>query len=442
MNQDLGPIYLPALKGQIGQWAFYTVLMKFREVAERIHLSKEIYESEGLSDMVQRTIKESRVGAIASYLNMEKERFFPAMVVAVFDGEPNWFDFSVKKYNEKLQLDLSGLDVSKLDSFGLLQLNGDESLFPLDGQHRLAGIREALRDKGAEKKFLGDDEIAVMLVAHEHSTKGRRRSRRLFTVLNKRAVPVKKHETIALDEDDVMAIATRHLVERYEPLARSDELVLFRTNASIPSDNSSALLAIVTIYDMLFDLFRALAKRSSVYLKFNRPDDNWLEVYLGCAEHFFTKMADTFDEVRYCLNEPYSSKVIARNRREDGGHILFRPVGQRLIAQLVSSMVIHAYQEKFEDPRVDPKRVKKLAKDAISEGFHEFTTLPTDISRKPYASLIWELDTGKMRVGRAALLRDVILSRYELLRGKPQETLRERLKSSVGEEYEVHDFYW
>ena len=441
MSVILDPIYLPALKGRIGRWAFYTVLMKFREVAERIHLSDEIYQNKRLSDMVQRTIQKSRVGVIANYLIVEKERFFPAMVVAVFDGEPNWIEFSVKKHSENLDLNLSGLDVSKLDSFGLLALRGDETLFPLDGQHRLAGIRRALTDPEADQSFLGDDEIAVMLVAHEHSDLGRTRSRRLFTVLNKRAVPVKKHETIALDEDDVMAIATRHLVERYEPLSQ-EGVVLFQTNASIPRDNCSAFTTIVTIYDMLFDLFTALAKRKAVALKFNRPNDDWLEVYLKCAEHFYSEMMRTFRDVGECLTNQSLSGVIAKNRREDGGHVLFRPVGQRLIAQLVARVVTDGSQEKFEDPNVDPGRVKELACVALTNGFQTFSTLPTDLASKPYARLIWEPETGKMRVGRAALLRDVILRRYKLLRGASEKSLRRRLKSSLGEEYEVGDFYW
>ena len=35
----------------------------------------------------------------------------------------------------------------------------------------------------------------------------------------------------------------------------------------------------------------------------------------------------------------YFEKVITENRRPDGGHILFRPVGLRMIAQLVASAI-------------------------------------------------------------------------------------------------------
>ena len=174
--------------------------------------------------------------------------------------------------------------------------------FPLDGQHRLAGIRSALEEPSEAREFLSDDEVTVMLVAHEPDEEGRTRSRRLFTVLNKRAVSVKKHETIALDEDDVMAIATRDLVEKFSPLSNAG-VVSFSTSANIPTTNHTAFTTIVTLYDMLFDLFRAVSRRKSEELRFNRPDDDWTNVYIACARSFFSDVMSTFIEVGRCLEE-------------------------------------------------------------------------------------------------------------------------------------------
>lgn len=292
-KKNPGPTYLPALKGRIGKWAFYTTLMTLDEVNERINLSDEIYQNKSLSDMVQRSIKSGRAENIAAYLKNEEERFFPAMVVAVFKGEPNWLEFSIRKQNDNLEFDPNTLDRAKLDSFGFLSLTGKERLFPLDGQHRLAGIREALSDADRNNEYLGSEEVTVMLVAHDPSDAGRTRSRRLFTTLNKRAVSVKKHETIALDEDDVMAIATRHLVEKFNPLSR-EGIVSFRTSANILPSDTKVFTAIVTLYDLLFDLFKVVSRRSADELKYNRPDDDWTDVYRGCAECFFTSLMEVF----------------------------------------------------------------------------------------------------------------------------------------------------
>lgn len=436
-----GATYLPALKGRIGKWAFYTTLMMLEEINKRIYLSDEIYQNKSLSDMVQRSVKSGRAEKIASYLKKEEERFFPAMVVAVFEGEPNWLEFSIRNQNENLKFDPTTLDRAKLDSFGFLSLSGDERLFPLDGQHRLAGIRKALSDPEIEDTYLASEEVTVMLVAHEPSNAGRTRSRRLFTTLNKRAVSVKKHETIALDEDDVMAISTRHLVERFEPLSR-EKIISFRAKANISATDTKAFTTIVTLYDILFDLFKVLSKRPPEELKFNRSDEEWTDIYRACAECFFTNLMDVFPEVKRCLAGNDPEKVITENRRSDGGHILFRPVGQRMMAQLVAEAAKSAFQEKFEDPKASAGDVQQKASKAIEEAVGLFSDLPTELADKPYAGLIFESDTHKMKVGRAALVRDIILKRYGLIRPSIEKGLENRIKRSIGDHYNTDHFLW
>ncbi|MEN8950621.1 DGQHR domain-containing protein [Planktotalea arctica] len=441
MTKKQGLTYLPALKGRIGKWAFYTTLMTFSEVNDRVRLSDEVYQNKNLSDMVQRSVNSDRAKKIAEYLMQEEERFFPAMVVAVFEGEPNWLEFAITKQAQNIDIDINLLSSSKLDSFGFLALSGEEMLFPLDGQHRLAGIRTALSDPAVQNSYLPDDEVTVMLVAHEPSDEGRTRSRRLFTVLNKRAVSVKKHETIALDEDDVMAIGTRHLVEKFKPLAR-DGIVSFRTNANIKSNEHKIFTAIVTLYDILHDLFKVMSKRKPEELKFNRPNDDWIEVYRACAECFFSQMMEKFPEVNACLSGSNSSEIIAKNRHEDGGHILFRPVGQKLLAQLVAEATRGVLDVAFEDDKNDPEQVKKKALEAIKSAFEIFADLPTDLGQIPYSGLIWEPETQKMQVGRATLLRDIILKRYGLVKPSVDGKLASRLKSSLGDARELDEFLW
>lgn len=440
-KRNPGPTYLPALKGRIGIWAFYTTLMTLDEVNGRIYLSDEIYQNKSLSDMVQRSIKSGRAENIASYLKNEDERFFPAMVVAVFEGEPNWLEFSIRKQNDNLEFDPDTLDRAKLDSFGFLSLSGEERLFPLDGQHRLAGIREAFSDPYKENKYLGSEEVTVILVAHDPSDAGRTRSRRLFTTLNKRAVSVKKHETIALDEDDVMAIATRHLVENFDPLSR-EGIVSFRTNANITPRDTKVFTAIVTLYDLLFDLFKVVSKRTPDDLKYNRPNDEWTDVYRGCAECFVASLIEVFPETKKCLAGNDPEKVIVQNRREDGGHILFRPVGLRMIAQLVAAAVKPSVTAAFEDPKQSPSVVKKKVLGEIEKAVALFSDLPTELAEKPYAGLIFDPDTYKISVGRTAIVRDVILKQYGLVKPSVDKALSNRIKRSIGDNYSADDFLW
>ena len=443
MTTQLDVMYLPALKGQVGPWTFYTTLMKFSEVVERIHMSHEIYENKNLSDMVQRAVSKSRTAEISEYLRTNEERFFPAMVVAVFDGKPRWAEFSITSSGHQAEpkIDISALDISKSEAFGFLVLSGDERMFPLDGQHRLAGIREALKFPGAREQFLHDDEVAVTLVAHESSTEGRTRSRRLFTVLNKRAVSVKKHETIALDEDDVMAISTRYLVEHFDPLTRED-IVLFTTGAAIPAKNNSAFTTIVTVYDMLHHLFLPVSGRQSAQLRYHRPNSDWMDVYNRFAIGFFSRMMEFFPQIGECLSGDDPRTVISENRRLDGGHVLFRPVGQRILAQIVAQAIRRSFTEKFESGRLPAATVVERIEDAMEMAFHKFKALPTDLTERPYVNLIWDPETGKMRVSRRPLVRDVILKRYKLIRSSTERRLDDRIKSMVGPEFSVSDFLW
>ena len=433
--------YLPALKGRIGKWAFYTTLMKFSEVNARIRFSHELYKNKNLSDMVQRTVNSDRAKKIAEYLQSEEERFFPAMVVAVFHGAPNWLEFSIRSKGAPNNFDSTLLDLAKLESFGLLELTGRENLFPIDGQHRLAGIRRALSDTDSERSHLSDDEITVTLIAHEPNATGRIRSRRLFTLLNKRAVPVKKHETIALDEDDVMAIATRYLVEQYTPFARG-KVVSYRTNANIPLADETTFTTIVSLYDMMEEIYQPFSKRKTEELKFNRPTEPWLSAYLKTSEAYFNLMFKHFPEVGNCLRSQNPRKFILKHRHDGGGHFLFRPVGQKVLSQVISTYIQSVWKYEFENSNYEPVFVSQQARKCLSQAFKQFHDLPTLLSVRPYADLIWIPATGKMAISRASILRDIILKRYGLIKPLVDRKLGERLRRSIGPNFRVEDFLW
>jgi len=63
-----------------------------------------------------------------------------ALVVATYGGQPNWHALNDVKSRTK-DGELKSLDDDMIASVGFLTLQGDEELFALDGQHRLAGIK-------------------------------------------------------------------------------------------------------------------------------------------------------------------------------------------------------------------------------------------------------------------------------------------------------------
>ena len=209
---------LPALRARMGDWIYYVTFLQMEEISKRIELAEEVHPSSMLKEMIQRQITD-RANPIAEYLLNQQQRFFNSLIVGVYGGSPNWYELAIGTNQlfdaEVLPLYLEG-------ALGILRLDGEEKLFALDGQHRVEGIKKALK----KNENLKTDEVSVIFVAHQTGADGMERTRRLFTTLNRYAKPVKKSEIIALDEDDIIAIITRELVEKY-PLFR--EKFLFST---------------------------------------------------------------------------------------------------------------------------------------------------------------------------------------------------------------------
>ena len=161
--------------------------------------------------MIQRQLKSMRAKEIADYLTTQSDRLFNALVIATYGGQPNWHALTnVRSKGSSEQL--SRLTEETMLSVGFLTLRGDEKLFALDGQHRLSGIKRSLELAEVGPDAL-KDQVPVIFVAHETTEPGLKRTRRLFTTLNKTAKPVSKFDIIALDEDDVMALTVRWLID-------------------------------------------------------------------------------------------------------------------------------------------------------------------------------------------------------------------------------------
>lgn len=84
--------------------------------------------------------------------------------------------------NKTARDELKNLTEDTVSSVGFLTLTGQEKLFALDGQHRLAGIKKAVKDGLDNDPY---DELSILFVGHKDTQRGLERTRRLFTTLNK-----------------------------------------------------------------------------------------------------------------------------------------------------------------------------------------------------------------------------------------------------------------
>lgn len=86
MSNKKRQMALPALRGVMGDWVYYSCLMSMDDVSDRISYANEIHSNKHLSDMIQRQLTRGRSEQIARYLENQKERFFNSLVVATYGG--------------------------------------------------------------------------------------------------------------------------------------------------------------------------------------------------------------------------------------------------------------------------------------------------------------------------------------------------------------------
>ena len=240
-------IKIPAIRSQMGIWIYYVSTLSFREILEYVKpIDDELHKSELLSGMIQRSIT-NNYRSIANYLKTQEERFFNALVLAVYDGKPVWNEIRLEDYEGEDNYNL-----------GMLTLSDKEKIFPVDGQHRVAGIKKALEiDRSLE-----NERIAVIFVGHSKDDEGMQKTRRMFSTLNRYAKPVSLRDIIALDEDDIVAIASRNLIDKTD-LFVGDRILDAKTKA-IPDGNNTALTSIITYYECNKELLWLLIKETEV----------------------------------------------------------------------------------------------------------------------------------------------------------------------------------
>lgn len=367
---NAGPTILPALRGVMGNWIYYSCLMQLSEVSSRIRFADEVHQHHKLSEMIQRSIDRTRIQEITDYIRLQPQRFFNSLVVAVYGGEPNWHALSNVR-SKQSEILLKELQPETINSIGFLTLRGDENLFALDGQHRLAGIK-AIADDGFEPAI--DDEISVILVSHAESPPGLVRTRRLFTTLNKTGRKVTKGDIIALDEDDVMAICVRRLIEQTE-LFRGDRILFVQSN-NVPSTNIKCLTTIGNLYDILTVLFTQanfpLRQRKKV-LESKRPNDDTLDQYCAYAKEFFVQLSNHFPEIDEFFSTRHLHDVVGRYRGRHGGSALYRPIGLEMFTRIITRC---ARNQPLESA------IRIAAK------------LPRDLHLPPYDGLMWNRNSG------------------------------------------------
>ncbi|HEX3557904.1 MAG TPA: DNA sulfur modification protein DndB [Pyrinomonadaceae bacterium] len=404
------PDYVPALRAQMGDWTYYVTVMKLGKIARECRLAEEISTHADLDNVIQRALEDRVNREMVPYLLKEKQRFYGALVVAVYGGDP---EFSPVKVEEHELLD----DTNKSTyGFGLLRFDGSQIYYALDGQHRLKSIQEAIKIDAD----LAKEEISVIILKHEETKAGMQRTRRLFSTLNRRAKPTSAGMNIAIDEDDSVAVVTRRLVKENKYLK---ELVLadiksINSKQLNPSKkNDSYITTLAGLYETNETLLSGFDGGLNVDKEFKQFRRSYQEIdsYYAYLENIWMKLLETcpgFDAVLAGKKTPGD----LRKRQDEeghtvlgddgkpiaGGNVFARPMGQFVIAEVLRSVSING----------------KSVEDAIDTIMSE---IPMDIDEAPWVNVIWNPATQNIQGGKKERKLLVSLISYALgLKGAPK----------------------
>ncbi len=362
---------IPVIKGRIGSWIYYVGTMTFGQIAsDQVNASvEEIYKATCLSELLQRHLSDN-YNSIKNYLLNENDRFFNAVILAIFDGDPQW-----------LEVEFKG-DEKDFTTVGFLEFTGKEKIFPVDGQHRVKGIKEAV----VNNENLKHETVPVIFIAHDNSPEGRKKTRKLFSTLNRRAKPVGTSENIALDEDDICSIITRDLIQS-TPLFEGENLTIHE-GKQIPPTNKTAFTSIITLYQCVESIVKWQLQKEGIkgkkykeYLLYRKSDDvinNMKKIVFD----IFSAFIDNTSSIQAYLNNPENNKAEGF-RNSSGGSLLFRPIA--LTEYFNAAIMLFDNNYSYEN------------------AFKSLNQLPHLVSEQPWYGLLWDGTKMVNRVSRSTV---------------------------------------
>lgn len=384
----MSSIDIPAIRGTIGNLTYYTATFTFKQIAERVKMAdEELHTSKLLREQLQRALTDNHI-SIKDYILTQKEHFFNALVLAVYDGDPTWNELEFEYNNNRYY------------SMGFLHLNGEERIFPVDGQHRVEGIKGALK----ENPKLKDETISVIFIGHHNSKEGKEKTRRIFSTLNRYAKPVSTGDIIALDEDDTVAIVTRNLLEKF-PLFMNENVSDEKKTKAIAEKDTKSFTSLIKLYETnkiiykYYTSFRDQTKRihSSTdidkFLKF-RPEQEEIDRFEKYLTDFWKLFIDSFEGMKEYVDSTAKDSAAKFRNRDEGGLLYFRPIA---LPQLISAILETTY------------RTKVSLQDVMSA----YSKLEMHLSREPWAKVLWDADSHTMIMKNKTLLRPLLMFMYD-----------------------------
>ena len=207
-------------------------------------------------------------------------------------------------------------------------------------------------------------------------------------------------DIIALDEDDIIAIASRELIDSHRLFA-NDRILDSKTKA-IPESNNTAFTTIITFYEcnkILLDLFlkdkvvknsdgKKLrgSSKTSTYIRF-RPSDEEINSFIDLCNEYWNGLSDSFSDIKNYLDGPANTEIL-RNR--DGGNLLFRPAA---LLPFTKAAV----------------RIKAYSGQSFSLVFKSFPLSLLNLNQTIWHRVLWNPDKKTMIMNNQSLTEIILL---------------------------------
>ena len=322
----------PAMKARLGNTNYYIVSMKIGELADRAKILSEQpeWKDSTIEELYQRKINYNRVeNQIAPYLAKTKSRFFGSVILAARNFDEDQFESLEDLAGSGLVQRPSKAYRGATSGMGVITFSGGEVLEPLDGQHRIKALKCAISGVGNnEKKLsftpdpdLANEEVCVILVPHEL-----RKSRKIFTTVNKYAKNTTTSENIIVNDDDIIACISRQV---------ANEIIgarLVNMDSNTLTAKSGCFTTLTTIYYITEAvLTNKVGRPFSANDKKNLPEMAKIKTYENAAKNFWEQITKDIDKWRLALEDksPHGDNYRMEMRKTN---LLGKPTVQQVIA--------------------------------------------------------------------------------------------------------------
>ena len=340
-------------------------------------------DPETIEEILQRPLDWSRQAALTQYLVTKKARKFPAVLVVI---SPEWVDNpnAPQWDNNKRATESAAFFTSEDTDIGFLDISAEYSIYALDGQHRLMGVRGLIEliatgelprytkaKKPTGKSILLDRlvetynldrtdlnniiqekigiEFIPAVIKGETRTEAKRRIRSIFVHVNLMAQHLSKGQLALLNEDNGFSILARR-VAVIHPLFKD----LPQRNPRVNWDSAT-----VSAKSTVLTTLQALENSAQAYLDFKfphwkpidknliplRPEQEELEEGLKLYNQLWDCLASLPSYQKLSQNkETLDLRRFSHEKPPGEGNLLFRPVGQ---VALIRALGILVFKKEF-----------------------------------------------------------------------------------------------